>query len=197
MKFIRTNILVFLLILYVSGCNTHNRKPSEQGYSANIKFLQKGEKIATATQKELLKNVSAALEHGGPTYAIDFCNTRAMELTDSLSQEFNCTIERISLKNRNPGNYPDSETEMEQLKRYKNLHEQGKELMPATVTFNDIVEYYQPIIIGMETCLKCHGELGDNVNEETRQALERLYPKDRATNYQLHDFRGLWKISFN
>ncbi len=197
MKSFFTSNVVILLILYFSCCNTPNRKPSEKTPSYKVEFLQKGEKITTATQKELLKNVSGAMQQGGPIYAIDFCNTRATELTDSLSQEFNCTIERISLKNRNPENFPDSETEMEQLKTYENLHKQGKELEPTTIDFNDRIEYYRPIIIGMETCLKCHGKIDNDLNEETKQALARLYPKDRATGYQMHDFRGLWKVSFN
>ncbi len=44
-------------------------------------------------------------------------------------------------------------------------------------------------------CLKCHGSTND-INEETLEIIQARYPSDRATNYQLGDFRGSWKIQF-
>lgn len=189
-------ILLGAFFIGFSGCDMSASNTSTENSSNRNRFLEKGNKITTATQKELLKNVSSAMQKGGPVYAIDFCNTRAMELTDSLSKAYNCTIERISFKNRNPDNYPDSETEKEQLTAYNKMHEEGEELMPTVIQVHTKIEYYKPIVVGMETCLKCHGSTESGLTEQTRQQLTSLYPQDKATGYELHDFRGLWKVTF-
>lgn len=150
-----------------------------------------------ATQKELLKNVSSAMQSGGPAHAIDFCNTRAMKLTDSLSEKYNCTIERLSLQNRNPNNSPDSNEEKEQLKLYENQHKDGKDIEPTVHSSKEKVVYYKPITVGMETCLKCHGTPENGLSEEVMTQLAELYPNDNATGYELHDFRGMWKVTFS
>lgn len=187
--------LVAILIVF-SGCDFFTSNTSKEKISNKNQFLEKGKHITTATQKELLKNVSSAMQRGGPVYAIDFCNTRAMELTDSLSEAYNCTIERISLKNRNPDNYPDSKPEKQQLLAYEKMHEKGKHIMPTVRFVNGNVVYYKPILVGMETCLKCHGTPENGMSEQTREQLTCLYPQDKATGYELHDFRGSWKVTF-
>src|SRR5690625_1857785 len=60
--------------------------------------------IATISQTTLLKNVSSAIEIGGTEYAVEFCNEKALSITDSLSSEFDLKLSRISNKTRNSNN---------------------------------------------------------------------------------------------
>ena len=161
------------------------------------KYLQKGGEIASATQNVLLKNVSQAMKKGGPEYAIEFCNLNAMVLKDSLSKLYNCEIKRISNKFRNPVDMPQTETEMEQLNQYEEAFLGGKQLQSNVLLFDNRIEYYKPIMVAKNACLKCHGEPNINISSETLAKIKERYPIDRATGYALNDFRGAWKITFS
>ena len=122
---------------------------------------------------------------------MEFCNLQAASIIDSLNQEYNCTISRISEKNRNPGAGLSSANEEE----LWHIFQEGA-LADTIIKRNKNLVFYKPIKIGMPACLKCHGNPESDINEATRQKLQELYPKDLATGYQLNDFRGLWKIEF-
>jgi cytochrome c553 len=140
----------------------------------------------------LLANVAAAIQQGGPSYAIEFCNLKASGITDSLSQVYQCSISRVSAKNRNPENGLKTETD--------NLvwgnFETGKLTDTLLQTENKLV-YYKAIITAMPACLKCHGLPGTDIDSLTIARLKKLYPDDKATGYSLNDFRGLWRIEFS
>ena len=155
-----------------------------------------GREISAISQGELMKNVKAALEEGGPVHAIKHCNIHAVPLTDSLAEVFHCKIERISLKNRNPNNYPKGKEEVLLLNHYLESYLDGSTIKDSMVKTENKVFYYRPIVVAMEACLKCHGQLKEDISPETSVALNELYPEDKATNYRLGDFRGSWKISF-
>ena len=76
-------------------------------YTVNIEkvdyeFQKNGNEIAGNVQSTLLKNVGMAIQKGGPQYAVEFCNLEASSIIDSLNQQFDCKISRVSEKNRNP-----------------------------------------------------------------------------------------------
>ena len=133
---------------------------------------------------------------GGPSYAVDFCNLEALELKDSLSLLYECTIQRLSMKYRNPADKPQTQTEKDQLEAYQTSFEKGEPLLPRLSLSDDRVEYYQPITIVSGACLVCHGDPATQIAEETMQIINERYPDDLATGYALHDFRGVWKITF-
>ena len=108
-------LTLFLILNMISSCSKNEQSVQKED-SIKQEYLQKGAEIANLTQAELLKNVSYAMEKGGPEYAIEFCNIRALSLKDSLSRLNNCQIRRIALKYRNPVDMPQTEKEKEQLK---------------------------------------------------------------------------------
>lgn len=179
----RVFVALFLLSLIFSCTNKLDKEQYE-------KFTKAGEEISVLAQGTLLKNVGAAMAKGGPEYAVEFCNLKASSIIDSLNAQYNCTINRVSDKNRNP------EARLNKLEQ--KLWEQfesgkmGNTLVPKDGT----VVYYKPIKIAMPACLKCHGTPGTDINEATAEKLLNLYPEDLATGYALNDFRGLWKIEF-
>ena len=190
-------ITLFLIFLMISSCgNREEKQATQKEESIKQDYLQKGGEIANLTQSELLKNVSNAIKKGGPGYAIDFCNMRALSLKDSLSRLNNCQIRRIALKYRNPVDMPQNEKEKEQLNQYQLAYQKGESIEPEVYLFYDRIEYYQPIIIAMEACLKCHGDPGKQIAEETLEKIKARYPNDLATGFKMNDFRGAWKITF-
>lgn len=175
---------------------THEKLAEQHEQAVKEKYLTKGREIATATQAELLKVVQGAIANGGPGYAVEYCNIEALDLKDSLSNLYNCTIQRLSTKYRNPADKPVTAIETEQLKSYEMLHTKGETLTPSVYIVGNEVEYYQPIMIGSGACLLCHGDPATQIAGETLSIIKQLYPNDLATGYAMNDFRGVWKITF-
>ncbi|MGE0018726.1 MAG: DUF3365 domain-containing protein [Draconibacterium sp.] len=156
-----------------------------------IEHIEKGNNVSAVAQAALLTNVAAAIQNGGPAYAVEFCNLEASGITDSLNSIFNCTISRISAKNRNTENALASATD----KQFWAIFENGT-VSDTVVQHGKKLVYYKPIRTAMPACLKCHGVPGTDIDSVTIRKLQTLYPADLATDYALNDFRGLWKIEF-
>jgi hypothetical protein len=181
----------------ISSAGTiHENTALQQEQAVMEKYLNLGREIASVTQAELLKAVQGAISSGGPAYAVDYCNIEALDIKDSLSVLNNCTIQRLSMKYRNPADKPVTEVEVAQLTSYEKLHGEGEPLTPSVHLVGDKVEYYQPIVIGSGACLLCHGDPATQIASETMSVIKALYPGDLATGYAMNDFRGAWKITF-
>ena len=187
---------LFILVLVISSCGVKEKRSAQEEDALKQEFIQKGSEIANITQAELLKNVSKAMQTGGPGYAIDFCSYRAMQLKDSLSRLNDCEIRRIAIKYRNPLDKPQSKTEKDQLYQFQDAVQAGSSIEPEVYFFDDRTEYYQAIIIDKGTCLVCHGSPGTQITDEILEKITARYPGDLATGFALNDFRGAWKITF-
>jgi cytochrome c553 len=184
MKFRLSSLLVLAAFLW--SCN--QVKPDDQTYA---KFQSMGNEISTHAQTTLLANVGKAIQQGGPEYAVEFCNLQVSGIVDSLNRQYNCVISRVSEKNRNPANQLDSGTDMKIWKAFALSTSQD-----TVVGSGKQFLYYKRISTSMPACLKCHGDTQTDINQPTLKKLQALYPEDKATGYQLNDFRGLWKIKF-
>lgn len=180
-KVIQVVTVVFLLLSCQKGI-----KPE-----VYVKYIDTGNQIATNAQAVLLSNVAAAIQQGGPSYAIEFCNLKASGITDSLSKVHQSTISRISAKNRNPENGLKTETDILVWKIFETYN-----LTDTLLQAGNNLVYYKTIKTAMPACLKCHGSPGTDIDSLTIARLNNLYPSDKATGYLLNDFRGLWKIEF-
>ena len=176
-------IAVFAILLV--SCNS---KINVETYT---EFQKKGNEISTLTQSVLLANVGQAMQAGGAVYAVEFCNLKASNLVDSLNQVNNCVISRVSAKNRQSEN--GLKTDADQ--KLWAIFEAGT-AKDTIIQESKKLFYYKPIKIALPACLKCHGELGTDIDSATAEKLQNLYPADLATGYKLNDFRGLWKIEF-
>ena len=157
-----------------------------------------GDRITDASQKTLLGNVKSAMQRGGPSEAVEYCNVRAMPLTDSLSTAYGVVIGRISRRNRNPDNTPRDEIDKEILQLYHKRYEKQQALQTRLVKGQDgHLRFYKPIFIGMPTCLKCHGDPKTDIAPATLKLLDEKYPYDEARGYHQGDLRGMWKVVFN
>ena len=108
---------------------------------------------------------------------------------DSLSKEYQVKISRVTSQSRNPQNKA-SKTELSLINTMKlaNIHD-------SLFVSGEKKTYYKSIFIGMPACLKCHGNESE-IGQQTFETIKKLYPKDAAINYELGDFRGVWKVEF-
>lgn len=191
-------IYFLIAAFWLLACNNDSQKQRENSASEKPKvdYYGQGAEISAIAQAELMKSVKSALEEGGPTHAIKYCNVHATPLTDSLSNAFDCRIERVSLKNRNPGNAVEGREEILLMNNMLERSLEGKGLNDTLLAMDGEVVYYRPIFLGMEACLNCHGIVGEEIANETYAVISELYPEDKATNYRLGEFRGAWKVRF-
>lgn len=176
----------FLVFLIVISCS----QPEETRDLASAKEL--GASIAETAQKTLMKNVAQAISKGGTEYAVEFCNEKAMLLTDSLSQKFEVEIARVSDRNRHLKNAL-SETELELFKEFL----ENKSMIDTLIYSDNQLTYYKRIELTIPTCLECHGNPETDISFNTLKIIQEKYPYDKAQAYAIGDFRGLWKISFS
>lgn len=151
----------------------------------------KGNSITAETQAVLLANVGAAIQAGGPEYAVEFCNLQASGIVDSLNQIHNCSISRVSKKNRNPENALQNSIDAKIWETFKNNSQTD-----TVLAVDENLIFYKRINTAMPACLKCHGAPEIDINRATMDKLQQYYPEDLATGYKLNDFRGLWKVEF-
>lgn len=189
------NIIGLAFLIVLISCNSKERPLSE---AEKETLLLKGDSIASQAQKTLLQNVSQAIQTKGVAGAVDFCNEHAVLLTDSMAKLNTVHIQRLSDKNRNPKN--DLTNELD-----KKIWSEMQELMQDSTVRNkhiiakegNAIYYYKAIPIGMPTCLSCHGSKDKDIAPETLQIINIKYPSDKATDYQMGQLRGIWKINLN
>ncbi len=162
-------------------------------------YFTLGEKISGETQAALLANVSSAVKKSGFHGAVDYCNERAIPLTDSFSKKYNVHIQRLSDKNRNAINALANSDDQQAWDQLATM------LKDSTITAKHLIRnngdgsivYYKAMTIAMPTCISCHGDTKKDIAAETLKAISDKYPNDKATGYKMGDFRGMWKIKFN
>ena len=173
--------IVKMNVQYVSGVD-------------EVTYLKIGKEITDTIGKTLKTNLGKAMKSGGPVSAVEFCNTKAMELTDIYSLKYNTVVKRVSDKNRNPKNAA-NKTELDVLADFKNMLENGQPLTPkVAIDLDGRKNYYAPIFTG-GVCLTCHGN-PKNMQPELLSEMDSLYPSDLARGYAVDELRGIWSIKF-
>ncbi|MCW8829819.1 MAG: DUF3365 domain-containing protein [Gammaproteobacteria bacterium] len=141
-----------------------------------------------------------AMKSGGPTKAIEVCNTVAPAIAQEQSDKHGWDVGRTSLKTRNPDNAPDA-WETVVLKQFEERAASGEN--PAEMAHFEVVEqdgqkaFRFMKAIGMPPldkapCLKCHGE---NIDPAITAKLDELYPEDQARGYKPGMIRGAFTIT--
>jgi cytochrome c2 len=160
-----------------------------------VDYLKKGKELALSTKAVLGKNLLNAIQNKGTENALEFCTTRAIPLTDSMSVVLNASIKRVSDKNRNLNNGANQQ-ELAYIAYAKKELEEGR--TPAgklTAEGRKAIGYY-PIITN-KMCLQCHGQTERDITPETLSMIQKLYPSDLATGYGENELRGIWVIEMD
>ncbi len=81
----------FLLVAVLYSCDNSNTKQTDKTApeKSETDYLAIGKKMAAETQAVLAKNLVNAINTGGAENALEFCNSNAMLLTDSMAQLLN------------------------------------------------------------------------------------------------------------
>lgn len=159
------------------------------------KAMEIGKMIADSSQMELSRNLIQSMKSEGVAGSIKFCKVNAIQITDSLSKKYAAKIKRTSLQTRNENNDP-NKLEKDILGAYENAVTNKIQISPSVqmVENTNQVLFTKPILIKNPVCLNCHGAVGTTLSKENNELITSLYPDDKATGYQLNEFRGMWSI---
>ncbi|MBL4586741.1 MAG: DUF3365 domain-containing protein [Flavobacteriales bacterium] len=168
-------------IQYVSGAD-------------EVTYLKIGKEITDTVGKTLKGNLVKAMKEHGAVAAVGFCNAKAMELTSVYSGKYHTEVKRVSDKNRNGKNAPNT-IESEVILDFKKLLKDGESLSPrVAIDMEGRKNFYAPILTGAP-CLTCHGK-ADALQPELVELIDSLYPQDKAKGYGIGELRGIWSIKF-
>jgi len=166
---------IFLLIILIS-CTKN-----QDGFKKQAQDLLKPFKV------ELKGGLQSGMKKGGPVDALHACNILAPEILKKHNLE-GYSIGRTSHKLRNPLNAPENWM-LPLLEEYKNTHmDNPKE--GQVVFAKDFKAYVEPIYT-QGICLTCHGS---NIPDIVSDEIKTLYPLDKALDFKLGEFRGLFWV---
>lgn len=190
-------IAATIWLLFVAGCKEtpKSAKEVEPVESVSKNYGEIGLNYANSTQKELGKNLMAAIQKEGTLGALEFCNVQAYPLTDSMATVHNARIQRVSDKPRNVENQA-NERELAHIEFFKDKIASGEEFKPIVENEHGTISFYTPIITNA-MCLQCHGIPEKQIQPTTMHKLQELYPADKAVGYGENEVRGIWAIVFD
>lgn len=189
-KVISFAIILFFLTFWL-GCG---EKPKPELTEQIKNGLRADAKEFMGSLKSILVK---EMQSNGIIAAVSVCSDTAQILTNNYGVKKGLYIKRVSFKNRNINNTPNS-IESEALKMFEELKLKG-ELSESTEYFSTLekdgvtsVVYLKPIIV-QPPCLNCHGTV-DQIGADVKIVINKKYPNDKATGYQIDDLRGAVSI---
>ena len=190
-----SKIKVFIFIalwIVLFSCNKKSKEETTVISEESKEILQK---YALETKGVLGKNLMNAINTQGTEKAIEFCSTKAIVLTDSMSIAFNASIKRVSDKPRNPINMAnDNETAF--INELKQKISKGEKMTPKFTESDGKITGYFPIETNA-MCLQCHGSKDLDIKPNVLKKIAQLYPKDQATGYKENQIRGIFVVTQN
>lgn len=157
-----------------------------------VNYLETGKGLAMQTKANLGKNLALAINERGSDGAVEFCNTKAIAITDSMSVVLAAKIKRVSDKPRNANNQANA-AELAYINNWKEAKTKGEEHPPQLSELDGKMVGYYPIVTN-QMCLQCHGTPEKEVNTKTLSTIKKLYPTDKATGYAEGEIRGIFVV---
>jgi hypothetical protein len=187
-------IALVTIVAIVQACD--NSTSMDNSMSLNKRnHLDEGGEIAQNVFQVLSSELKQALDSGGVSNAINYCNLNALSITDSMSKKYGVEIRRTSQFYRNPKNSPTIH-ETKVLSNYQQLINNGGAVSPFTDTLDDgRIQFHSPIFLA-PLCSKCHGDVESEIGSVNDSIIKQHYPKDLATGFKIGELRGMWSIIF-
>lgn len=160
-----------------------------------INYEDLGRNIANETKANLGKNLMAAVKEKGAAGAVEFCNTKAIPITDSMSVVLNAKVKRVSDKPRNPNNQANTD-ELSYIEGWRKAKQNGEKFGPKVFESNNKMIGYYPIETN-DMCMKCHGTPEKQITAETLSKIKKLYPTDKAFGYAENEIRGIFVVEMD
>lgn len=195
-----TFLIISLILFSCNNSSSENKEEAiEEPHKENTSVqspLEIGQNIANQTQMILGKNLMQAINSKGTEYAVSFCSTKAIHLTDSSGRSLNATVKRVSDQTRNPDNQANWD-ELNYIQAAKRDLAEGKAPKPIIHdNGSDKLFGFYPIVTN-QMCMQCHGDPKTEISPETLSKLNALYPKDKATGYKPNELRGIWVVEMD
>lgn len=167
----------------------------QSGKPIAINYEDLGRNIANQTKANLGKNLMAAIQDKGAAGAIEFCNTKAIFITDSMSEVLHAKVKRVSDKPRNQNNQANN-SELDYIESWRKAKLSGENLAPKVFESNNKMMAYYSIETN-DMCMKCHGIPGKQITPETMDKINTLYPADKAIGYGENEIRGIFVVEMD
>ncbi len=189
---------IFSLVIFLTNCDSTTEKKkgipnSSTDTTSQIKSpLETGQEMAMKTKANLGKHLITAIQDMGTEGAIEFCSTRAIQITDSMSTVLGSRIKRVAERYRNPVNNASAD-ELSYIKEINASLARNESPKPQLKETAETYTGYYPILTE-QLCLQCHGDKKTDIKPATISTLNRMYPGDKATGFKLNELRGIWVV---
>ena len=144
-----------------------------------------GDTLTAFADTLLRRTLARALAAGGVARALPLCRPETYAATYSMARILQATPRRVSARPRNPAHLavlPASEMQPDTLRV---VERPGQELFV----------YQRPIVLNNKLCLRCHGEVGKDIAKADYALIQKAYPQDQATGYQMGQVMGAWQVA--
>lgn len=138
------------------------------------------EKAKDALLKRLSGRLMSVMQSEGPVAAISVCSQEANAIAETVGKEYGVEIGRTSFKLRNPANTP-----RDWVKPF--VENRTDTLQHVQLDDGNLGALF-PIHLKVK-CLMCHGQPED-ILDDVKPELAKLYPNDAATGFKLDQLRG-------
>ena len=164
----------------------HKKAQASVSFIENKKVLEEGMMHIDAFMGSMQPTLKSLLkEDKTHVTAMGACSSMAIQMVDDYNKQITgIKLRRTALKYRNPKNKPDTADRM-----VMDTFVSTKKLEPLVVDLGDQYRVYKPLA-NKQSCLLCHGARND-ISPELVKMIDRTYPKDTATGFELGEFRGV------
>lgn len=146
--------------------------------------LAKADVAQKTLAQRLLGELTAAIDQHGTRAAISICKVRAPELAAEVGSEHGLRLGRTSHRLRSPDNQPPAWARLA-----IDATDDNQRLFAGP---DGQLGVLRPILL-MPLCVQCHGQ-PEQLAPGVSEALQRLYPQDRATGFVPGQRRGWFWI---
>jgi Protein of unknown function (DUF3365) len=157
-----------------------SRAPAEIRY-----YVARADLIILSMHDALRRELSAALDQGGPAFAINSCHIDVTGVIQRIARHDGVAAGRTSDRLRNPTNIPAkwaaALVSANAGRRARDIEGFAVDLGPAVGVLRPIVQ--QPM------CASCHGR-ADQLDPAVRKVLTERYPADKALGFTEGEIRG-------
>lgn len=166
---------------------------AQSSQADSIDYLLLGQQHAQKAQNILGSNLKKTMQEQGPIGALNFCHEQAIPLTDSTVAGNLLDLKRVSDKNRNPNNTPNA-SQLAYISEAKQQLAAGQSPKGMVSEVGGEMVAYYPIVT-QPGCLNCHGSPETDIAPDTLAVLNKLYPNDQATGFDVDQLRGIWVVT--
>lgn len=158
--------------------------------------LERARTAALTFNTRLREQLQAAMATGGPVAAVEVCHGEAPRIAAAVMSEHGVRLGRVALpgRNRNAAQAA-GDWQLSTLQAFAQAVERGAAAGEQLAVMRDglpagIALRMMRGIATEPVCLTCHGS---HIAPEVRAAIDRHYPDDHATGFEVGSLRGaLW-----